>query len=66
MTSSGILVVCILGQIVLCDLIVLLFQDGSSALMLASTNGHTDIVKYLIEARASLDLQQEVQVVYDL
>ena len=36
------------------------FQDGWSALMLASHDGHTEIVKYLIEAKASLDLQEEV------
>ena len=36
------------------------FQYGSSALMLASGNGHTEIVKYLTEAKASLDLQQKV------
>ena len=36
------------------------FQDGSSALMLASGIGHTEIVKYLIDAKASLDLQQKV------
>ena len=28
--------------------------------MLASRYGHTEIVKYLIEAKASLDLQEEV------
>ena len=36
------------------------FQDGWSALMLASRYGHTEIVKYLIEAKALLDLQEEV------
>ena len=36
------------------------FQDGWSALMLASRNGHKEIVKYLIEANASLDLQKKV------
>ena len=40
--------------------IVLLFQDGASALILASQNGHSEIVKYLIEAKASLDLQRQV------
>ena len=28
--------------------------------MFASENGHTEIVKYLIEAKASLDLQTQV------
>ena len=28
--------------------------------MLASENGHTEIVKYLIESKASLDLQSQV------
>ena len=36
------------------------FQDGSSALMLASEDGHSKIVKYLIEAKASLDVQKQV------
>ena len=36
------------------------FQDGWSALMLASENGHTENVKCLIEAKASLDLQEQV------
>ena len=36
------------------------FKNGWSALMLASSNGHTKIVKYLIEAKASLDLQEKV------
>ena len=31
-----------------------------SALMLASEKGHTEIVKYLAEAKASLDLQTPV------
>ena len=40
--------------------IVLIFQRGSSAVILASQNGHTEIVKYLIEGNASLDLQTKV------
>ena len=36
------------------------FQNGSSALMLALRNRHTEIAKYLIEAKASPDLQEEV------
>ena len=36
------------------------FQDGWSALMLASRNGHTEIAKYLIEAKASVNLQKQV------
>ena len=39
---------------------VISFQDGSSALILASGNGHTETVKYLINAKASLDLQGKV------
>ena len=31
-----------------------------SALMLASENGHTEIVKYLVDSKASLDLQSQV------
>ena len=38
-------------------LIVLLFQAGASGLIMVSQNGHLEIVKYLIEAKASLDLQ---------
>ena len=36
------------------------FQDGWSALVLASRYGHAEIVKYLIEAKALLDLQKQV------
>ena len=41
-------------------------RDGVKSLtnlecfMLASRYGHTEIVKYLIEAKASLDLQKQV------
>ena len=35
-------------------------QVGWSALMLASVNGHTEVVKCLIEANSSVDLQLEV------
>ena len=42
------------------SIFVFSFQDGWSALMLASLFGHTEIVKYLIEAKASLDLQKQV------
>ena len=40
--------------------LLLSLQNDKSALMLASENGCTDIVKHLIEAQASLDLQSEV------
>ena len=36
------------------------FQDGESALMLASHYGYTEIAKYLIEANASVNLQKQV------
>ena len=36
------------------------FQDGRSALMLASENGHTEVVKCLIEANSSVNLQSKV------
>ena len=39
---------------------VLMFQYGASALMVASEKGHSEIVKYLIKAKASLDLQLQV------
>ena len=41
-------------------LLLLSLQDGKSALMWASQNGHTEIVKHLVEAKASLDLQSQV------
>ena len=33
------------------------FQDGRNALMLASQNGRTEVVKCLIEANSAMDLQ---------
>ena len=41
-------------------MLLLSLQNDESALMLASENGHTEIVKHLVEAKASLDLQSEV------
>ena len=41
-------------------MLIFSFQDGWSALMFASQEGHTDIAKYLIEAKASVDLQKHV------
>ena len=41
-------------------MLFLSLQYGESALMLASEKGHTEIVKHLIDAKASLDLQSEV------
>ena len=41
-------------------LLLSLQLDGKSALMLASEKGHTEIVKHLVEAKASLDLQSLV------
>ena len=35
-------------------------QDGWSALMLASENGHRDAVKCLIEANSAVHLQSKV------
>ena len=35
-------------------------QNGRSALMLASENGHTEVVKCLIEANSAVDLQSKV------
>ena len=34
-------------------------QDGWSALMVASENGHTEVVKCLIEANLAVDLQSK-------
>ena len=36
------------------------FQNGWSALMSASQEGHTEIAKYLIEEKASVDVQTQV------
>ena len=41
-------------------LLLSLQHDGKSALMLASEKGHTEIVKHLVEAKASVDLQSHV------
>ena len=41
--------------------LLLSLQHGESALMLASEKGHTDIVKHLVEAKASSDLQSQVR-----
>ena len=41
-------------------MLLLSLQRGKSALMLASEKGHTEIVKHLVEAKASLDLQSRV------
>ena len=35
-------------------------QNGKSALMLASENVHTEIVKYLVDSKSSIDLQSQV------
>ncbi len=40
--------------------VTLLLQDGWTALMFASQNGHTEVVKFLIEANASVDIQNQV------
>ena len=39
---------------------LLSLQHGESALMLASEKGYTEIVKHLVEAKVSLDLQTRV------
>ena len=41
-------------------MLLMSLQYGESALMLASENGHTEIVKHLFDAKASLDLQSRV------
>ena len=37
-----------------------LLQDGRSSLMLASQNGHHEVVKVLLSAGAKVDLQDKV------
>ena len=41
-------------------LLLLSLQYGWSALMLASSDGHTEIAKYLVDSKAALDLQTQV------
>ena len=41
-------------------MLLLSLQNDKSALMWASEKGHTEIVKHLVEAKASLDLQSRV------
>ena len=41
-------------------ILLLSIQDGLTALMLASKNGHIEIVKYLVESEALIDLQTQV------
>ena len=36
-------------------------QDGWSALMCASVNGHTDVVKHLLSSGPQVDLKNEVR-----
>ena len=37
-----------------------IIQDGWTALMKASENGHTDVVKVLVEAKADLNITDKV------
>ena len=46
--------------------IILLFQFGWTALMKESYYGHKEIAKYLIQAKASLDLKTQVYVVHQI
>ena len=41
--------------------ILYVIQDGTTPLMAASLEGHADIVQSLIEAKAQVDTQDEVQ-----
>ena len=41
---------------------VLFLQNELTALMLASENGHTQTVKYLVDAKAQLDLQKRASI----
>ena len=41
-------------------MLLLSLQNDESALMLASEKGHTEIVKHLVEAKVSIDLQARV------
>ena len=37
-----------------------IIQDGRTALMKASDNGHTEVVKVLVEAKAELNITDQV------
>ena len=41
-------------------LLLSLQYDGKTVLMLASEKGHTEIVKHLVEAKASLGREKDV------
>ena len=38
------------------------YQTGETALMMASSNGHADIAKYLVDMKAGLDIQNKVSI----
>ena len=48
---------CLLLTYILFDLLV---QDGTTALCYAAMGGHSEIVRYLAEAKADVDLPDEV------
>ena len=41
---------------------LLLLQNGWTALIIASQEGHTETVKCLIDAKASVDMQKEASI----
>ena len=51
--------VCCIGNPILL-LITLTLQDGQTALYVASWNGHDEVVKILLKAKADLNLQRNV------
>ena len=40
-----------------------IIQDGWTALMMASYNGHTEVVKVLVEAKADLNITDQVNLI---
>ena len=58
---SDVIVIFIIIVLVLC----IIYQDGSTALMYASRNGHREVVKLLLDHGADKDLQdKEVGIIY--
>ena len=45
---------------------MLFLKEGNTALILAAAKGHQSMVEVLVNAGASLDIQNEVDVVYSI
>ena len=60
MIVSDAIVIFIIIVLVLC----IIYQDGWTALMLASQQGHKEVAKLLIDHGANKDIQNKVSVIY--